>query len=169
MPSATILPEEQARELLAMDEAALRRQLGAQLSAMYDEPQRSLQPAPRGQALAALTLPAPPPWVSSAVEALVSRATQELERVLCSQDPTYVDLRNKLLTASGLGELALVEAVTAFLVGPLGISMAVAGILAAIVVKTVGEPAIKAGVEAICKALGQSGSAQAGPAVAGTA
>jgi hypothetical protein len=162
MASTTILPEEQARELLDLDEAVLRQQLGMQLSAIYNDPQRSLQPAPSARAMAALTLPTLPPWASAAVEALVNRAKGELEKVLCSQDPTYADLRNKLITATGLGELALVEAVTAFLAGPLGISMAIAGILAAIIVKTVGEPAINSGIESICQSLGQRASA--GPA-----
>ena len=164
MTSKSILPEEQARALLALDDAALRQQLGLQLSAMYTDPARSLQPAPHPQAMAAMAPITLPPWVPAAVEALVNRAAEELEKVLCSADPNYVDLRNKLINATGLGEMALVEAVTVFLAGPLGITLAVAGILATIVVKTVGEPAINAGIEETCKALGQRGTAPAGAA-----
>ena len=164
MTSKSILPEEQARALLALDDAALRQQLGLQLSAMYTDPARSLQPAPHPQAMAAMAPITLPPWVPAAVEALVNRAAEEFEKVLCSADPNYVDLRNKLINATGLGEVALVEAVTVFLAGPLGITLAVAGILATIVVKTVGEPAINAGIEEICKALGQRGTPAAGAA-----
>jgi hypothetical protein len=165
MTSGSILPEEQARALLALDEGALRQQLGLQLSAMYTDPSRSLQPAPHAQALAAMAPITLPPWVPAAVDAMVNRAAEELEKVLCGTDPTYVDLRNKLISATGLGEVALVGAVTVFLAGPLGITLAVAGILATIIVKTVGEPAINAGIEEICKALAQRGT----PAPAGAA
>jgi hypothetical protein len=123
MTSKSILPEDQARALLALDDAALRQQLGLQLSAMYTDPARSLQPAPHPQAMAAMAPITLPPWVPAAVEALVNRAAEELEKVLCSADPKYLDLRNKLINATGLGQIALVEAVTVFLAGPLGITL----------------------------------------------
>ncbi len=155
MPAGSILPEEQAQALLALDEATLRQQLGRQLSAMYADPSRSLQPIPEARALAALAPITLPAWVPAAVEAMVNRAVEELKHVLCSADPKYADLRSKLINAAGFGQVALVEGVTAFLAGPLGLTLAVAGILATIIVKTVGEPAIIAGIEEVCRALGE--------------
>jgi hypothetical protein len=142
----------EARELLGMDEQELTQLLVQRLNAIQKNVELSLQPtfevAP--SSLEKITLP---PWIQKTVDVMVQTSLLQTYSVICSSETTYSDLRKQLLGALGVGGTAAVLALSSFLIGTVGLAAALATVVATIVIKKIGEPAIKAGHQTMCKEL----------------
>jgi hypothetical protein len=74
---------------------------------------------------------------------IARRVARELHQVLCGNEPDDAQDREKLRSALGLSDQAVVAAVAAVLAGPLGLGGAIAAALAALFVKRLFAPTIE--------------------------
>ena len=71
--------------------------------------------------------------------------------LVCGTDPDDEEDRNKIVGAIGFGTEAAVIALSGILVSSFGIAAAIAGVIAAIIIKRFAEPALNEGIAAICE------------------
>jgi len=71
--------------------------------------------------------------------------------LVCGKDPEDESDRNKIVTALGIGTEAAVIALTSVLIGTFGLAAALAGVLAALIIKRFAEPTLKEGQAAMCE------------------
>jgi hypothetical protein len=142
----------EARELLEMDEQELMELLVQRLGAIQKNVELSLQPTfeVASSSLEKISLP---PWIEKTVDVMVQTSLRQTYSVVCSSEAAYSDLRKQLLGALGVGGAAAVLAFSAFLISTLGLAAALATVVATIVIKKIGEPAIKAGHQTMCEEL----------------
>lgn len=81
---------------------------------------------------------------------ILRRLERELHALMCGSNGDDDDDRRAIRDALGISEDAAVGAVTAFLVGGLGLAPVVAGVVGALILKRLLRPAIEAGVEELC-------------------
>jgi hypothetical protein len=143
---------DEARELLGMDESELVQLLAQRLNAIQKNVDLSLQPTFQVEPspLEKITLP---PWLQKTVDVMVQTALRQTYNVICSSEAAYSDLRKQLLGALGVGGTVAVLAFSSFLISTLGLAAALATVVATIVIKKIGEPAIKAGHQTMCEEL----------------
>lgn len=149
--SSALLASE-AEMLLTLNEDELTQLLALRVNAIQSDISLSLQPTIEVEysPFEAVRLPA---WIQKTVDAMVKSALEHSHKVLCSDDADYVDIRSKLTAALGLGGTAAVLAFATFLTSTLGVAAALATVLATIVIKMIGEPALKAGHQTLCAEL----------------
>lgn len=152
MSTQEIFSQQEAEALLTKDEQELTQLLSMRINAVQQDVGLTLQPSFEVEELSfeALTLP---PWIQKTVDVMIATALRQSHSVLCSDLPEFADLRDKLLGVLGVGGSTAVIALAAFLTGTLGIAAALATVLATIVIKKIGEPAIKAGHQTMCSEL----------------
>ncbi len=151
MNTQNVFSVQEAEELLSMDEVELNSLLELRINALHTDASLSLQPTfevPDVGLEVAL-----PPWIQNTVDAMIATALRQAHNVLCSEQPEFTDLRKSLIDALGLGGSAAVIAMAAFLTGTLGLAAAIATVLATIVIKKIGGPALQAGHRTLCKEL----------------
>lgn len=152
MSTETIFSQEEAQELLSKDPDELNQLLALRVDAVQQDVSLSLQPTFEVQVspFEAVDLP---PWIQETIDVMISTALRQAHKVLCSDMREYADLRARLIGAMGLGGSAAVLALAAFLTGTLGMVAALATVVATIVVKKIGEPALQAGHTTLCTEL----------------
>jgi hypothetical protein len=143
---------EEAQELLELDEPELMRLLVQRLDAIHKNIELSLQPSFEVEAspLEKITLQ---PWIQKTVEVMVQTALRQTYNVVCSSEAAYADIRKQLLGGLGVGGTAAVLTFSSFLISTLGFAAALATVVATIVIKKIGEPAIRAGHQTMCEEL----------------
>ena len=143
----------EANSLLEMPEDNLNQLLGMRVQAINEDLSLSLQPTfdVERSPFESITLP---PWIQKTVDSMIITALRQSHNVLCSNEKEFEDIRNKLVAALGLGGSTAVIALAAFLTGTLGLAAALATVLATIVIKKIGQPALIAGHKTMCAELG---------------
>jgi hypothetical protein len=146
---------DEAQELLEMDEAELKELLVQRLDAIQKNVDLSLRPSFEVERypLEKISLP---PWIQKTVDAMIQTALRQTYNVVCSSEAAYAGLRTQLLAALGVGGAAAVLAFSSFLITTLGFAAALATVVATIVIKKIGEPAVRAGHQTMCDELKKS-------------
>jgi ABC-type dipeptide/oligopeptide/nickel transport system ATPase component len=139
----------EAERLLDLSEDELNQLLEMRVNAIQQDVSLSLQPSFEVEIspFEAVRLPA---WVQKTVDAMIKTALEQTHHVVCSSDPDYLPLRTQLVSALGLGGTAAVLAFAAFLTTTLGVAAALATVIATIIIKKIGEPALKTGHQTLC-------------------
>lgn len=144
--------DDEARELLGMNEQELVQLLAQRVDAIQKNVDLSLRPSFDVDTLT-LEKRSLPPWIEKTVDAMVKTGLRQTHSVVCSSEAAYSILRTQLLGALGVGGTAAVLALSSFLISTLGFATALATVVATIVIKKIGEPAIKAGHKTMCDEL----------------
>lgn len=144
--------QNEARDLLDMNEQELMHLLAERVDAIHQNVDLSLLHSFEidRSPLEKRNLP---PWIDKTVQAMVTTALRQTYNVVCSSEPAYSGLRTQLLGALGVGGTAAVLAFSSFLVSTIGFAAALATVIATIVIKKIGEPAIMAGHKTMCNEL----------------
>jgi ABC-type dipeptide/oligopeptide/nickel transport system ATPase component len=139
----------EAEMLLELSEGELNQLLEMRVSAIQQDISLSFQPSIEVAAspFEAVRMPA---WVQKTVDAMIKTALEQTHNVICSDDPDYLPLRTQLVSTLGLGGTAAVLTFAGFLTTTLGVAAALATVVATIIIKKIGEPALKAGHQTMC-------------------
>jgi ABC-type dipeptide/oligopeptide/nickel transport system ATPase component len=152
MSTRDVFTQQEASELLTKNEDELRHILELRVNAVQQDPSLSLQPSieVRETPFESIELP---PWIQNVVDSMIATALRQAHKVLCSTAEEFKELRANLIGALGVGGSAAVIAMAAFLTGTLGMAAALGTVIATIVIKKIGEPALRSGKEALCTEL----------------
>ncbi len=143
--------QQEVATLLDQDAYELEYLLGLRVKAIQENIELSLKPTFEvAESTKEVSLP---PWVYKTVESMINAALRQSHSVLCSDAHEYADIRNQLKAALGLGGTAAVLTFTAFLTSTLGLAAALASIVATIIIKKIGKPALRAGHQTMCAEL----------------
>ncbi|MEP2030204.1 MAG: hypothetical protein ABJI96_16015 [Paracoccaceae bacterium] len=133
-----------AVELSALDEPALMAELQLRLDRIERHPQSGDLPSSDLLILAGGLEGGSFPAVGATAQRLLRRWERELFILMCGDNDSDTDERDKLREALGVSPDALIGALSAWLaVGPLGVPALLAGVLAAILVKRFGGAAVE--------------------------
>jgi hypothetical protein len=125
--------------LLEAGESELLQELGTRAQAATFDPAAAGSYAPATAQLA--TMMGPLDEVRRFGARLFRRLNREAWKLVCGNDPDDAGDRDKLLAALGVDRTAAAAALTAILIANLGLSVAVAPVLAVLVIKRVFNPA----------------------------
>ena len=141
-----------ARELLALDLPRLEAELELRLALIEHDPESADRAELPLMILARGGLESGTPGPGKLARRLLRRWERELHDLLCGGDAEDTAERKAILDKLSLGETAVIGAVTAWLAtGPLALPAALAGVLAAILVKRLGG----ATHEVVCETWGE--------------
>jgi hypothetical protein len=132
-------------KLLTADDDTLYEQLGMRARAVQSQAPGAMQ---YGVALTHdANVMGPLDDLRTLGKRLLARWNGELYKVFCGSEDADKKDRDSLFNAIGLGEVAIAAAMTGVLVSSFAVAPAVAAVVAALVVKRIGKPA----VEVLCE------------------
>ncbi len=156
MTTQGLLTQEAAEELFATPNEELDQLLQARMMAIQMDPSLILQPSFHTKPADDLESFGVPNWIKKTVDAMIKTATHQTHDVVCSDDPDFKDLRDRLVAALGLGGTAAVLALSGLLITTFGLAAALASVVATIIIKTILGPTFDKGHDVMCKELEKS-------------
>jgi hypothetical protein len=143
-----MLSAEIGKELLELDEEELEYLLGERVKAIEED----MQIQGNFQPIVSYSKSFGPKDALPAIgRRMVYKLRVQAYDLLCGTDPEDVQWRKDILDATKISSGAAVASLAAMFVSGLGIAAALAGVLAALIIKKFVQPTFKAGHEAMCE------------------